>query len=56
MTNFEKIKNMSVEEMAKWLCEVALSYVCNDYCRNRKLCDGECVNACIELLDSEVEK
>ena len=56
MTNFERIKNMTVEKMAKWLCEVAHSYVCNDYCRERKLCDGECIKACIEWLEMEAQE
>ena len=41
MTNFEKIKNMNVEELAKFLClfnyEIPRLYACNEvYCENCK--------------------
>lgn len=42
MTNFEKITNMNVEELAKFLClfdfnEIPRLYACNEvYCENCK--------------------
>ena len=52
MTNYEKIKNMSVEEMAKFLCESFI--VCSD-CPVRDSCvrDHEGFSY---WLESEVEE
>lgn len=56
MTNFEKIKNMSVKELAEKLNE---SFAC-DRCPINDLCDsivgGNCTKVWIEWLKSEVEK
>lgn len=67
MTNFEKIKNMTVEEMAEWLDEIVLDnscYPCKikdiDKCGyNEKDFDSRC-QLCIQnrklWLESEVEE
>lgn len=56
MTNFEKIKDMSVEELAEILNE---SFAC-DRCPNAEFCDctiGEsCTDTWIKWLESEVEE
>ena len=55
MTNYEKIKNMSVEEMAEWLqgginecncCSYRLSFGCPD----------TCIYGIKQWLESEVEE
>lgn len=57
MTNFEKIKNMSVEEMAMALACPAEYDV--EFNRNQK-CNGEmnrnCFKCALEWLESEVEE
>lgn len=59
MTNFEKIKNMSVEEMAEFLFN-QLNNDCieNFKCLQQKLtrCNGKCNNNIINWLKSEVEE
>ena len=55
MTNFEKIKAMSVEEMAKLL----RTHLICDYCIHyyEKSCGGfGCLNGIIKWLESEVEE
>lgn len=56
MTNFEKIKNMGVEEFAERLNE---SFAC-DRCPIEKFCecvlDGGCTDTWIKWLKSEVEE
>lgn len=51
MTNFDRIKDMSVEELADLLCE--------DNCRivngNNRTCDGGCESCIREWLESEVQ-
>ncbi len=55
MTNYEKIKNMSVEEMAEWLQEDISGCFCCIYGR-----DFTCPNTCIygikQWLEREVEE
>ncbi len=56
MTNFEKIKNMSIDELADKLEE---SLVC-DRCPISDLCEGivggDCTKACMKWLKSEAEE
>lgn len=53
MTNYEKIKQMSVEEYANR----NLDYFSCDDCSGRNVqCDGECKRRFIEWLESEVEE
>lgn len=54
MTNFERIKAMSVEELASFLC--ACSDCRNGMCWGNDLCtpgDGTC-NGLVKYLESEV--
>lgn len=65
MTNYEKIKAMSVEEMAKWVENIIVDCGIN-ICPARKLCDEEHKDyltpcrSCFEILKtwlgSEVEE
>lgn len=54
MTNFEKIKNMSVEEMAEWLqntlkeCDVCIY-------GEHNTCPCTCIYGITEWLESEAE-
>lgn len=50
MTNFEKIKNMSVEELADFICEL----VDCDYCP--RYCSGCCKYSWVQWLKNEVEE
>lgn len=56
MTNYEKIKAMSVEEMARWIDETIATRC--DACPAEKICGIElsCVSTIIKWLDSEVEE
>ena len=66
MTNFERIRNMTLEEMANALYERPMSYVdCEKYCAYTKdgRCDkfdddgkGSCVDGIKLWLESEVEE
>lgn len=51
MTNFEKIKNMSVEELAYYVYRFIDCRYCPIYCN-----DGECCEAIKQWLKSEVEE
>lgn len=54
MTNFEKIKNMSVEEMAHAIAMFTSCDVCN-YCPFEDCCnDNEIYDCCYDLEDSEI--
>ncbi len=60
MTNFEKIKSMSIEEMAVLLAdEIPHGDCCNCWlycgCIDTKKLDTDCQNAWLEWLESEVE-
>lgn len=50
MTNFEKIKNMSVEELADFIAEMAECDRCFVYC------SGDCKYSWEQWLKSEVEE
>ena len=53
MTNFERIKAMSVEEMAKY---IDAQYSQHSFCNPRKNCEGIDCTECIEAwLESEVQ-
>ena len=56
MTNFEKSKNMSIDELADKLEE---SLAC-DHCPISDLCEGivggDCTKACMKWLKSEAEE
>ena len=50
MTNFEKIKNMSAEELADFICELV-------YCDHCPICcSSDCKYSWERWLKSEVEK
>lgn len=55
MTNFEKIKNMSVEEMAEWLQEDINGCFCCIYGRDFT-CPNTCLYGISKWLESEVEE
>lgn len=57
MTNYEKIKNMSIDEMAKFLDELT-ERCCNNSCKDCPLCDGIycCANEFEYWLNSEVKE
>lgn len=54
MTNFEKIKQMSVEEMVMLICYNYKCRKCVQY--HRQECDGYCYNGIKEWLESEVQE
>ena len=43
--NFERIKNMSVDEMAEWMVE-HLTNTCGFDCPAYGMCEGEEINGC----------
>jgi len=49
MTNYEKIKQMSIDEMAEFIGEC-------DYCNNDLECNGNCDECCKKWLESEASK
>lgn len=55
MTNYEKIKNMSAEEMAAAIAKGVSCDPC-DYCPffEDQCEDSECYNRCYDLEDSEI--
>ena len=50
-TNYDRIRNMSVEEMANLICH---NYRCRK-CAYTKCCNGECEIGIKEWLESEVD-
>lgn len=58
MTNFEKLKNMSVDQLAEKLNESLVCYCCpiKEFCNE---CDStpelDCIDICKEWLKSEVQ-
>lgn len=53
MTNFERIKAMSVEEMAKY---IDAQYCQHSFCGPRKNCEGiECTECIAAWLEREVQ-
>ena len=60
MNNFEKIKQMTIEEMAKLFFDIAFNdYLCNNYCTSPENCAGttnECTLGIKQWLESESEE
>lgn len=58
MTNYEKIKNMSVEEMAEFILNQQHHVLCNDVCSyGLHKCEGySCNEGVKQWLESEVQK
>lgn len=56
MTNYEKIKDMSVEEMARFMCDISDCYQCpiKNKCRIQTLID--CLDGLAEWLLKEAEE
>jgi len=54
MTNYEKIKQMTVEEMAKVIYEMSLNYCCA--CAEFDCTHDGCINTLVTLLEQEAEK
>jgi len=55
MNNFEKIKSMTIEEMADFLDDGCSTY-CDTYCDYGKTgCYGDCHQGIKKWLESEVE-
>lgn len=54
MTNFEKIKQMSVEELAEWLQDDINGCFCCIYGRDFT-CPNTCISGISEWLEREVE-
>ena len=55
-TNFERIKNMSVEELADFLYSETECGFCNNFgIRTGRKCDGDCVECIIFWLRSEMK-
>lgn len=53
MTNFERIKAMSVEEMAKY---IDIQYCMHQFCDPRIVCSGtECTECILAWLEREVQ-
>lgn len=52
ISNYERIKNMSVEEIAHL---IAHNYRCRKCAYHNKCCNGECENGIKEWLNSEVD-
>lgn len=42
MTNFEKIKSLSVQQMVDFMLDTMYNGIC-DYCNHRKRCDYHCL-------------
>lgn len=55
MTNFEKIKAMSVEEMAKFLRKYKKCKICGFF-KKGKCTSAECMHSVQQLLESEVQE
>lgn len=56
MTNFEKIKSMSIEEMAKVLDDSKSVFSCDDCPQRNSACTvGDCLPHIKKWLESEVE-
>jgi len=52
MTNYDRIRNMSVEEMAEFLND---NYKCEQCDYHHKCCNGECIDGIKQYLESEVD-
>ena len=57
MINEKRIKNMSIEEMAKWLESICDCGACNqiEEMNATRTCDGNCKECLIKWLKSEGE-
>lgn len=57
MTNFEKIKQMTTWELAKFIYKVSNNdtkiTTCNDECKSCEYSDGYCINGIGEWLQEE---
>lgn len=51
MTNYDRIRNMSVEELTEFLCN---NYKCHQCAYYHKDCNGECVDGIKQWLETEV--
>ena len=57
MTNYEKIKNMSIDEMENAINNGYKSNTICDYCIYKELpCHGLCIHGVVYWLNSEVEE
>lgn len=59
MTNYERIKNMSVEELAREINHITICpcMPCNDkHCTGVEVSTDRCVKGIIEWLESETEE
>ena len=52
MTNYDLIQNMSLEEMAEYICH---HYKCRKCDWEHKTCSGKCVEGIKRWLESEVD-
>lgn len=59
-TNYDRIKAMSIEEMAVWLHNMTSTYFCDEYCPMRNSDDVNCCDDCDaahkKWLESEVQE
>lgn len=55
MTNYERIKHMSVDELADFLCDNECCYMCA-FCDRLCKVDEECHEGISEWLKQEVEE
>lgn len=59
-TNYEKIKQMSIDEMARMFYDIAFNdFVCNEKCTAPDNCQGsglECIYGIREWLEAESEE
>ena len=54
-TNYEKIKNMTVDEMADLIADLCSQSCQSCPCRHYMYCDEECANSIKLWLQSEVD-
>ena len=53
MTNGDRVRAMTDEELAKWLCKI--HGTCAEWCANAKDCDGDnCDSALLDWLKEEI--
>ncbi len=56
MTNFEKIKQMSVEELAEFICNRMCADCCDNRCPAREFCEAGCrYSGMSKWLESEAD-
>lgn len=57
MTNADRIRSMSDEELAKWLNETDGLFTCGDCIQfNNHPCDNDCKKHCLEWLQQPAEE